>query len=109
MDGVIGGTHAMRIEVTGRHMDLTESIKEQVAEKASRLPKYYDGVQEIDIVIEQSNPGGFHVEVRVDSEKHDTFVAKSEGSNMYGCLDSCIDKMTRQLTDFKEKLKNTKR
>ena len=100
----------MRIEVTGRHMDLTESIKEQVADKAAKLPKYYNGVQEIDIVIEQqANSGGFHVEVHVDSEKHDTFVAKSEGSDMYGCLDACVDKMTRQLTDFKEKLKNTKR
>jgi putative sigma-54 modulation protein len=99
----------MRIEVTGRHMNLTESIKEQVVEKAARLPKYYNGVQEIDIVIEQSNAGGFQVEMRVDSEKHDTFVAKSDGSDMYGCLDACVDKMTRQLTDFKEKLKNTKR
>lgn len=99
----------MRIEVTGRHMDLTDAIKEQVVEKVERLPKYYNGVQEIDIVLEQVQSTGFHVEIRVDSEKHDTFVARAEGGDMYGCLDACIDKMTRQLTDFKEKLKNTKR
>ncbi len=99
----------MRIEVTGRHMDLTEAIKAQVVEKSSRLPKYYDGVQEIDITIEQRQSPAFHVEIHVDGEKHDTFVAKAEGDDMYGCLDACIDKMTRQLTDFKEKLKNTKR
>lgn len=99
----------MRIEVTGRHLDLTQAIKDQVVEKASKLPKYYDGVQEIDITIEQRQPTGFHVEIHVDSEKHDTFVARAEGSDMYGCLDVCVDKMTRQLTDFKEKLKNTKR
>ncbi len=99
----------MRIEVTGRHMDLTEAIKSQVVEKAQRLPKYYDGVQEIDIVIEQVPSTGFHVELHVDSEKHDTFVARAEGTDMYGCLDACINKMTRQLTDFKEKLKNSKR
>lgn len=99
----------MRIEVSGRHMDLTEAIKSQVVEKAQRLPKYYNGVQEIDIVIDQIPNSGFHVELHVDSEKHDTFVARAEGSDMYGCLDACIDKMTRQLTDFKEKLKNSKR
>jgi len=99
----------MRIEVSARHMDLTEAIKSQAAEKVKRLPKYYDGVQEIDVVLEQIAAGGFHVEVHVDSEKHDTFVARAEGSDLYGCLDACIDKMTRQLTDFKEKLKNSKR
>ncbi|MFU8829184.1 MAG: ribosome hibernation-promoting factor, HPF/YfiA family [Phycisphaerales bacterium] len=99
----------MRIEVSSRHMDLTESIKAQVVSKAERLPKYYDGVQEIDIVLEQISSNSFGVEIRVDSEKHDTFVAKADGTDLYGCLDACIDKMTRQLTDFKEKLKNTKR
>ncbi len=51
----------------------------------------------------------FFVELRVDGEKHDTFVASQEGRDVYECVDQAVDKMTRQLTDFKERLKNTKR
>jgi ribosome-associated translation inhibitor RaiA len=47
--------------------------------------------------------------LRVDSEKHDTFVASQAGPDVYECVDHSIDKMARQLTDFKEKLKNNKR
>lgn len=99
----------MRIEVTAKHMDLTDSIRVSAEDKVGRLTRYYDGVQEIDVVLEELKAGGFHVEIHVDSEKHDTFVARAEGDDVYGCLDACVDKMTRQLTDFKEKLKNTKR
>ena len=97
----------MRIEVSGRHLDLTPSMTEYAEQKAGKLPRYYDGVQEIDVILEQQREE-FFVELRVDVEKHDTFVAKQNSHDIYKGIDGAIDKMTRQLTDFKEKLKNSK-
>jgi len=99
----------MRIEVIGRGMDITESIREVAEKKAAKLPKYYDGVQEIQVVFEQPGHNEYQVEIRVESEKHDTFVSKDHGTDIYHLIDSATEKMTRQLTDFKEKLKNSKR
>ncbi|MCA9293064.1 MAG: ribosome-associated translation inhibitor RaiA [Phycisphaerales bacterium] len=99
----------MRIEVSAKHMELTDAIREYADQKAAKLPRYYDGVQEIEVVFEKNGRGEFMVELRVDSEKHDTFVAKQSGLDVYECLDQSVDKMARQLTDFKEKLKNSKR
>ena len=99
----------MRIEVIGRSMEATPAIKELAEKKAGKLPKYYDGVQEIQVVLDQNGHAEFEVEIRVESEKHDTFVSKDHGTDVYHLIDSATEKMTRQLTDFKEKLKNTKR
>ncbi|MCA9311429.1 MAG: ribosome-associated translation inhibitor RaiA [Phycisphaerales bacterium] len=99
----------MRIEVTGKHLELTPAVTEYVEQKATKLPRYYDGVQEIDVILEKPRPEEFDVEVRVEVEKHDTFVARSSGHDVYHCIDAAVDKMSRQLTDFKEKLKNSKR
>lgn len=100
----------MRIEVIGKHLEVTDAISQYAEQKCGRLPRYYDGVQEIDIVLEQRpKTDEFFVELRVDVEKHDTFVAKSTGQDVYECIDLSVDKMSRQLTDFKEKLKNSKR
>lgn len=100
----------MRIEVTGKHFALTDPITEYAESKCERLPRYYDGVQEIDVVLEQQpKHEAYVVELRVDVEKHDTFIARVEGHDVYECIDLSIDKMVRQLTDFKEKLKNSKR
>lgn len=100
----------MRIEVIGKHFEVTDAIAKYAEQKGSKLPRFYDGVQEIDVVIEQGAKGeGFRVELRVDVEKHDTFVAKSNGPDVYECIDLGVDKMSRQLTDFKERLRNSKR
>ncbi len=100
----------MRIEVIGKHLQITDAISRYAEQKCARLPKYYDGVQKIDVVVEQRTQADeFFVELRVDVEKHDTFIAKSAGRDVYECIDLGIDKMSRQLTDFKEKLKNPKR
>lgn len=99
----------MRIEVSAKHMELTDAIREYADHKVAKLPRYYDGVQEIEVVFEQNGHGEFFVELRVDSEKHETFVASQSGLDVYECVDSSVDKMTRQLTDFKERLKNSKR
>lgn len=99
----------MRIDISGKHLEVTPAMEEYATSKCDRLTRYYDGVQSIRVVLTQSRNEAFEVEVLADVEKHDTFVAKSEGQDVYGCIDVAVDKMTRQLTDFKEKLKNAKR
>jgi putative sigma-54 modulation protein len=98
----------MRIEITGKHLDVTDAIRDYAEQKVQKLPRYYDGVQEIDVVLESRNHA-FHAEIRVESEKHDTFVAHQDDNDVYRAIDLVSDKMTRQLRDFKEKLKNSKR
>lgn len=98
----------MRIEVSGKSMDVTDAIRSYAEQKAEKLPRYYDGVQEIEIVLDQQKVE-FEAEIRVESEKHDTFVAKDTGDDIYKCIDVATDKMQRQLRDFKEKLKESRR
>ncbi|GAB4521917.1 MAG: ribosome hibernation promoting factor [Phycisphaerales bacterium] len=99
----------MRIDVTGRHFEITPAILERAEKKCEKLPKYYDGVQSIEVIVEQLPQDKFSVELRVDVEKHDTFVSSEQGDDLYLAIDSGVDKMVRQLTDFKDKLKNQKR
>lgn len=100
----------MRIEVTGKQLEVTPAIREYAETKCARLPKYYDGVQEIVVVLtQQPRHDEFEAEIRVDVEKHDDFIALVRGKDIYECIDLAIDKVTRQLADFKEKLKNNKR
>lgn len=99
----------MRIDVTGKHLDVTPALSEYATSKCSRLPRFYDGVQQVHVVLDQTRHESFEVEVRVDVEHHDVFVARTDGDDLYRCIDLTVDKMVRQLTDFKERLKNVKR
>ncbi len=99
----------MRIDVIGKHLDVTPAMEEYADSKGAKLSRYYDGVQSVEVVIENPRAELFKAEFRVDVEKHDTFISHAEAGDLYEAIDRCVDKMARQLTDFKEKLKNTKR
>ena len=100
----------MRIEITGRRLEVTPPIREYTLGKCEKLPRFFNGVQEIEVVLSQeAHNQEFEVEIRVDVPKHDDFVAKSRGSNIYECIDATVSKVTRQLTEFKDRLRKTKR
>lgn len=99
----------MRIEVVGKHLDITPPIREYAESKCAKLPRYYDGVQEIVVRLSrESKHDEFEIELRVDVEKRDDFVVKHKAHDVYEGIDLAIDRMARQLTDFKERLKNSK-
>lgn len=95
----------MRIDVSARNMDLTDAIDQYATTKCEKLPKFFNGVQSIEAVLESPKEARFFVEVRVDVVKHDTFVSHEEGDDIYACIDEAVEKMSRQLKDFKERLK----
>ena len=102
----------MRIEVVGRNLAVTDAIREHAETKAAKLPKFFDGVQQITFRISRENHshrGRFDVELVVDVEKHDDFVTHSTAEDLYAALDDAVQKSSRQLTEFKERLKQGKR
>jgi len=99
----------MRIDVVGRNMEITDAIREHAEEKAQKLPRYFNGVQQITFTFEQDNHhqhGNFEVELVIDVVKHDDFVARASGDDLYATIDLVVQKGARQLTDHKERLRS---
>jgi putative sigma-54 modulation protein len=98
----------MRINTVGRHFEITDAIREYAEQKVAKLPKYFDGVQQITVTIGKSGSHGlpeFDVELIVDVEKHKEFVSHAKTPDPYEAIDLVVDKGERQLRDFKERLK----
>jgi len=93
--------------ITARHLTLTPEMKERIERKASKLLKYYDRIQQIDVVVEK-HEAGHSVEFIVNAEHKTEFVARVEGGDVYVALDSVVDKLERQLSDHKERFRNRK-
>lgn len=98
----------MRIDVIGKHLEVTPAILAYAQNKAERLTKYFDGTQQIKVLLEapSGKAGQFHVEVVVDVVKHDDFVANAIEDDLYAAIDGAVDKAQRQLRDYKDRLKN---
>ncbi len=97
----------MIVTVSARHMDVTEALRNHAQDKAGKLTKYYDLIQEIEVVFD-AGKDGTSVEIRVKAEHRDTFVANHSDGDAYACVDACVHKLERQLSDHKKLHRNRK-
>ena len=97
----------MVITVTGRHMDVTPALKAFAEEKVNKLTKYYDRIQEIEVIFD-AHKDSTSVEIIVNAERKDVFIAREDDGDAYASIDLCINKLERQLTEHKKKYRNRK-
>jgi putative sigma-54 modulation protein len=98
----------MHITISAKHMELTQPIREYIELKMSRLPHFFNRLQEIRVIIERV-PNGYHVEVVSDVEHHKDFVANSEHRDLYACVDVVSDRAVRQLHEWKDRIRGAKK
>ena len=97
----------MQILVTGRHVEVTDEVREYVEAKAGRLTKHYDRIHEIEVILDHESEQ-FSVEMIVHADHKHTFVARGTGPHTFALVDEIVVKLERQLTKHKEKNRNRK-
>jgi putative sigma-54 modulation protein len=98
----------MLFTITGKHIDITESIKAYAQEKTEKLPRYFSSINRIEVIIEGNEGGMPMVEIIAGGEHSNVFVARETGEDTYACIDIAIHKLERQLHKKKEKQRNNK-
>lgn len=101
----------MNVVVSARHMDVTPALKTFATEKANKLTKYYDRIQEIEVILDTGKELGKNhskVEMIVNAEHKNMFVAHHDDGDAYAGIDACVDKLERQLSEHKKKIRNRK-
>lgn len=97
----------MIVVVSSRHMEVTPPLKTYAEQKASKLVKYYDRIQEIEVIFD-AGKDTVQVEMIVNAEHKNMFIARHNDGNAYAGVDGCMDKLERQLSDHKKKIRNRK-
>jgi putative sigma-54 modulation protein len=95
----------MKVTVTARHMDLTDVMKEYAYDKGERLGKFFDNIRKIEIILDAEKDKRYRAEVVVSATKGQVLVCERTDVSATAALDGVLDKMERQLTKFKEKLR----
>ena len=98
----------MLFTITGKHIDITEAIREHAEEKTSKLPRYYSSVNQIEVILDGNSGGSISVEVIARGEHSNVFVVTESGEDAYKCIDLAVRKLERQLRRKKTKERNNK-
>jgi len=95
--------------ITGKHTDVSEAIKEYAQEKTSRLPRYYNSINQIEVIFDGGQGGNVSVEIIVRAEHSKFFVVTETGKDIYRCIDAAVHKLEIQIKKKKTKERDNKR
>jgi putative sigma-54 modulation protein len=99
----------MKFTVRGEKLEVTDSIREYVTDKLSKMEKYFDNPDDVSIKVIFSVRGREQkVEVTINSKGYD-LRAEVSHSDMYAAIDLVLDKLETQMRKYKSKLMSRER
>jgi len=94
----------MQINLSGHHVDITDSMRDYVNAKMERLERHFDNVTDIHVVL-----GVEKLRHKAEATLHlsgNNLFAESIEEDMYAAIDALVDKLDRQVKKHKEKTTN---
>lgn len=86
----------MAIEITGRHVDVTDSMRDYAGKRLSKLQSEFARVDKIHVILDVQKY--VHMaEVIAHMGRQVRVEAKAESDNMYASIDEVVDKVAKQL------------
>ena len=95
----------MKRSITGRHFELTESIKAYAEAAVDVLDKYNLDMTTANTVISSSEKKGFTVEFIVNLKDKNTIVITQNDKDVYAAIDLAIERMKKALRRHADKIK----
>ncbi len=94
----------LKISIHGDHVKITESIKEYVEEKLSKLGKYFNDSNDVDVIVKVRLRGVLQIiEVTVPTKLF-TIRAEESHEDLYAAIDLVQKKLETQIKKNKSKL-----
>jgi putative sigma-54 modulation protein len=94
----------MQLDLTGHHIEITDSLRAYVNEKMARLERHFDKVSKIHVILVVESDRN-KAEATVHMSGNNIF-AECTDEDMYAAIDGLVDKLDRQVKKHKEKITN---
>jgi putative sigma-54 modulation protein len=94
----------MKIEFTGRHIEVTPALRSHVEEHFAKIEHLFDGKPPNPHVIIEVEGGGRHRSEIIMNWRNEVFTANSTNADMYKSLTQTITKIAKQARRLKDKV-----
>ena len=97
----------MNTSIVGRHIDLTESIKDYINSSVEVFKKYNLDIISVNSIISQEEKHGkkaFSFEFTLNVAHLDTIVVKQKDKDLYSAIDIAVDRVSKVLRRHHDKI-----
>ncbi len=92
----------MQINVTGRHIEITDAIRDHVHEKVRHAFSDFPKTEHVHVVLDLEKHRHF-AEIQVQGAPHARIEGKAESDDMYLSIDQAVDHAEKQLRRRRDK------
>ncbi len=92
----------MQIQISGHQIEITQALRDHVANRLGKLDKYFDNVTALNVVLSVEKLQ--HRAEATLAAAGRTLHAEASDGDMYASVDTLLDKLVAQLRKHKEKL-----
>lgn len=94
----------MRVTMAGRHVDITDALKEHLDGRLTKLKSHFERVIDVNIVLSvEKHRHIAEITVHANGLK---IHGKESSGDMYGSVDAVVDKLDRQIQKYKARIKD---
>jgi len=94
----------MKITVTGRHLPVTDELRELAECKVGRLERHFERLARVEVVVdEEGKAGSYSVEMIAHPSRGTPLVSRSSEASLSAALEAATGKMDRQLVRLKDR------
>ncbi len=95
---------AYNVQITGRHLEITEAMKDYALEKISKLEKFLYRIIDVSVIMDiQRVEHRVEIILRMGSTK---ITSKASTKDMYSSIDQAVHKLEAQALRYKSKLQD---
>jgi putative sigma-54 modulation protein len=98
----------MKLEITGRHIEITEPLRKFTADRVEKMHGAVDGIMEVHFVLTVEKHQRHVAEANVKT-RHDFLHVQEESTDMYTSIAAVMDKLEKQILRSKDKTISKKR
>jgi putative sigma-54 modulation protein len=95
----------MDVQIEGRHVEVTSSIREHVESKVQKIRRYFDGIINLHVVLTMEKSKRFCAEWVCQVARGGSVVGKSESGDLYAACDAAFEKVKEGLKKYKDRLR----
>lgn len=97
----------MQLSISGQHMEVTQPLRDYVAERVEKITRHFDHVSSAQVVLHVEK--NRHTAEATLNARGASVHASAEAGDMYAAIDAMSDKLDRQVLRHKEKLSDRHR
>ena len=95
----------MQISITGRHVNVTNNVKEHVNEKLERCLGVFPRIESVRVILDMEKRD-YVSEVVVQGASHIRITSTEKSENMYDAIDRSVEHAERQMRKQRDKVQD---